>query len=196
VSPDLPCRGHDLGDFRRCQIFPQPACPMRRLPGRCPDRKGWLAGSRDAAALLPSCRCHTCRHEVLYVSIRHIRPQPKPPMATGQGVVVETTGTDCSADLSSPWGMFGIRVISSHKHTAKDLGVGKTTACTVTQVCVRSCHTSRRAEAGVRQWSCQAVRQQAVFTGITRNESSVRERPRFWTDLAVAGNYTYPEHTP
>jgi hypothetical protein len=36
------------------------------------------------------------------------------------------------------WGMFGIRVISGHKHTAKDLGVGKTTACTVTQVCVRS----------------------------------------------------------
>jgi hypothetical protein len=31
--------------------------------------------------------------------------------------------------------MFGIRVKIGHKNFAKDFGVGKTTACTVTQVC-------------------------------------------------------------
>jgi hypothetical protein len=34
--------------------------------------------------------------------------------------------------------MFGIRVKIGHKNFAKDFGVGKTTGCTVTQVCVRS----------------------------------------------------------
>jgi hypothetical protein len=65
VSPYLPCRGHDLGDFMRCQIVPRPACPMRRHAGRSLDRKGWLAGCRYAAGLLHSCLSHTCRQEVL-----------------------------------------------------------------------------------------------------------------------------------
>jgi hypothetical protein len=98
--------------------------------------------------------------------------------------------------IATNWGMFGIRVKIGHKNFAKDFGVGKTAGCTVTQVCVRSRLTPIRAEASVREWSCQAERQQTVFTGVTRHESSVREGLRFWTDFPVAGNYTYPEHTP
>ena len=55
---------------------------------------------------------------------------------------------------------------------------------------------SIRAAAGVRKWSCQAERQQTVFTGVTHHESSVRESLLCWTDLPVTGFYTYPEHTP
>ena len=53
-----------------------------------------------------------------------------------------------------------------------------------------------RVEACVRKWFCQTVRQQIVLTGITRNESSVRERQLFWTIVAMTDFYTYPEHTP
>jgi hypothetical protein len=35
-------------------------------------------------------------------------------------------------------GMFGIRVIISHKNLANDFGTGKTTVCTLAEVCVRS----------------------------------------------------------
>jgi hypothetical protein len=93
-------------------------------------------------------------------------------------------------------GMFGIRVRTGHKNTAKDFSAGKTAACTLTHVCVRSWHTSIRAEAAVRKRCCQAMRQQTGFAGITRHESSVREGFLCWTPTAVTGNYTYPEHTP
>jgi hypothetical protein len=92
--------------------------------------------------------------------------------------------------------MFGIRVKLGHKNLAEDLGTGKTTAWTETQVCIRLWHTSTRAEADVRKWFSQEGRQQIVFTGLTRRESAVREHLCFWTDLPVAGNYPYPEHTP
>ena len=40
--------------------------------------------------------------------------------------------------ILSKRGMFGIRVRTGHKNTTNDFGAGKTTACTVTQGCVRS----------------------------------------------------------
>jgi hypothetical protein len=40
--------------------------------------------------------------------------------------------------IAGSWGMFGIRVISGHKNTANDCGAGKTIACALTQICVRS----------------------------------------------------------
>ena len=63
-------------------------------------------------------------------------------------------------------------------------------------VCFYSPRASRRAEPGVRKRFYQSVIQQAVFTRMKLNGSSVRESPLCWTDLPVAGNYTYPELTP
>jgi hypothetical protein len=96
---------------------------------------------------------------------------------------------------ASRGGMFGIRVKTGHKNTAEDFRPGKTIACLVTGVCFYSPRASRRAKAGVRKRFYQSVIQQAVFTHMKRNRSSVREGLLFWTDLSVAGNYTYPEHT-
>jgi hypothetical protein len=92
--------------------------------------------------------------------------------------------------------MFGIRVKTGHKNTAEDLRIGKTTACMLIHVCFHWPHASIPVEAGVRKRFCQAVRQQAVFAGIKRDIASIRKGLHFWTDLPVAGNYTYPEHTP
>jgi hypothetical protein len=71
--------------------------------------------------------------------------------------------------------MFEIRVKTSHKNTSEDLHVGKTTACMLIHVCFHLPHASRPVEAGVRKKLCQAVTQQAVFAGIERHRSSVRE---------------------
>src|SRR5262245_8381303 len=93
-------------------------------------------------------------------------------------------------------GMLRIRVRTSHKNIANGFGAGKRSACILTQVGVRSSHTSTRAEVSVRKWSCQAGRQQTVFTGMTRHELFDRESLLYWADLPVTGFYTYPEHTP
>jgi hypothetical protein len=89
-----------------------------------------------------------------------------------------------------------IRVKTGHKNTAEDLHAGKTTACMVGQVCFHSPCSSIRVEAGVRKWFCQSVMQQAIFTRIKLNRSSVREGLLFWMDLSMAGNDMYPELTP
>jgi hypothetical protein len=93
-------------------------------------------------------------------------------------------------------GMFGIRVKTGHKNTAQDLRTGKTTACMMAHVGFHSPISSICVEAGVRKRCCQLVIQHTVFTRMRQHRSSVREGLRFWTDLPVAGNYTYPEHTP
>jgi hypothetical protein len=93
-------------------------------------------------------------------------------------------------------GMFGIRVKTGHKNIAEAVHPGKTATCIVAQVGSHLPCSSIRAEAGVRKRFCQAVRQQTVFTRMKLNRSSVREGLCFWTDFPVAGNYTYPEHTP
>jgi Domain of unknown function (DUF4158) len=98
--------------------------------------------------------------------------------------------------LATERGMFGIRVKTGHKNTAENVRPGKTITCMVGQVGFHSPRSSIRAEAGGRKRFCQAVVQQAVFAGIMCNRSSVREGPRFWTNLPVAGNYPYPELTP
>jgi hypothetical protein len=92
-------------------------------------------------------------------------------------------------------GMFRIRVKTGHKNTAEDFCPGKTSACLVAYVRSHSPRSSIRAKAGVRKRFCQSVIQQAVFTHMKRNRSSVREGLRFWTDFPMAGFYTYPELT-
>jgi hypothetical protein len=92
-------------------------------------------------------------------------------------------------------GMFRIRVKTGHKNTAEGVRPGKTTACMVAQVGSHSPRSSIRAEAGVRKRFCQSVIQQAVFTRMKLNRSSVREGLLFWTDFPMAGFYTYPELT-
>jgi hypothetical protein len=93
-------------------------------------------------------------------------------------------------------GIFGVRVKTGHKNIADDVHPRKTTTCMVTQVGSHLPRSSICAEAGVRKRFCQLVIQQPVFTGITRDTSSVREGLLFWTDRSMTENYTYSEHTP
>src|SRR5215207_1381220 len=92
--------------------------------------------------------------------------------------------------------MFRIRVKTGHKNTAEDFRPGKTIACLVAHVRSHSPCSSIRAKAGVRKRFCQSVIQQAVFTHMKWNRSSVREGLSFWADLPMAENYTHPELTP
>jgi hypothetical protein len=93
-------------------------------------------------------------------------------------------------------GMFRIRVKTGHKNTAEDVHVDKATTCMVAYSCLHLPRNSIRAEAGVRKRFCRAVIQQAVFTRMKLNGSSVREGLLFWTDFPMTGNYTYPETYP
>jgi hypothetical protein len=61
-------------------------------------------------------------------------PQVSPKRGAGPG----TTSALASGSGSPRRGMFGIHVNIGHKNVAKDFGLGKTTGCTVAQVCVRS----------------------------------------------------------